>query len=74
MESHLTHDIELSKKYEEMSDYKDGIKMTNSWGEIARNLITGKLQCRHKWKQLRDRFNKARQHMKGRSGDADGAG
>ncbi|XP_046862587.1 uncharacterized protein LOC124456099 [Xenia sp. Carnegie-2017] len=53
-------------------DYKDTQKTNSSWNEIARNLNTNEQICRQKWKNLRDRYTKAKKRMKSRSGDAGG--
>ncbi|XP_060924527.1 uncharacterized protein LOC132998800 [Limanda limanda] len=44
-------------------DYKDGVKSQESWGEVAGAMGRPEFEVRIKWKNLRDKFCKAKKRM-----------
>nr|XP_055051397.1 transcription factor Adf-1-like [Misgurnus anguillicaudatus] len=55
-----------------MRDHKDSQMAQNSWKEIATTLGKEEIVCKKVWKNLRDRFVKAKKKVSGRSGDPGG--
>ncbi|XP_062242908.1 transcription factor Adf-1-like [Platichthys flesus] len=49
-------------------DYKDAVKCLQSWGEVAGAMGRPEFEVRIKWKNLRDKFCKAKKRMARRSG------
>lgn len=54
-------------------DYKDSLAAASSWQEIAQTVGLEEQICRVKWKNLRDRYVRAKRKMKPKSGDPSGA-
>lgn len=65
---------EAGRRYKNLYDttdrkYKDFQQTTNSWKEIAETLGKDAQFYKTRWKYMRDRFVKAKNKMKGKSGD-----
>lgn len=54
-----------------LRDYKDPQKALKSWQEVADSLDTTEDNARQKWKNLRDKFSKAKKRMARRRGVPD---
>ncbi|XDV19160.1 hypothetical protein PO909_024698 [Leuciscus waleckii] len=55
-----------------MRDHRDSQMAQNSWREIAKTLGKEDVFCRKVWKNLRDKFVKAKKKVHGRRGDPGG--
>lgn len=66
--------IEEVQKYQHiydssMKEYRDSIRVQNSWQEIARNLNVEIELAKKKWKYIRESYVKSKKTAKGKSGD-----
>ncbi|XP_072108227.1 uncharacterized protein [Mobula birostris] len=50
-------------------DYKDCQMASNSWKEISKNIGLDITECTKRWKNLRDKYVRARKRLSKRSGD-----
>ena len=52
-----------------MKEYRDSIRVQNSWMEIAQNLEIDLDSAKKKWKYIRECFVKSKKTAKGKSGE-----